>query len=138
MTTMAVGPGPVERGGSSSGSGGGSDHGRRGASPRAVMVVHDVTGAAAAGELGTIGDRMTQHGIRFDLITAGEQPFPAPESLDLIVIMGSDKSANDDTIPWLPDELSYLRAAVRVGTPVLGICFGGQLLARALGGTVRR
>jgi len=135
---MAVGPGPVEHGGPGDGYGDGSGPGCRGHHPRAVIVVHDVSGAAAAGELGTIGDRMTQHGIRFDLITAGEQLFPAPETLDLIVIMGSDKSAYDDTIPWLSDELTYLRVAVRVGTPVLGICFGGQVLARTLGGTVRR
>jgi GMP synthase-like glutamine amidotransferase len=123
MTTTAIGPGTV-------------DHG--GGAPRAVIVVHDVSGAAAAGELGTIGDRIAQHGIRFDVLTAGERPFPDPATLDLIVIMGSDKSAYDDSIPWLAGELAFLRAAIRVGTPILGICFGGQLLSRALGGTVRR
>jgi GMP synthase-like glutamine amidotransferase len=111
---------------------------RRRDSPRAVVVVHDVSGVAAAGELGTIADRMTQHGICFDLMTAGERPFPDPAPLDLIVIMGSDRSAFDDTIPWLADELAFLREAVHVGTPVLGICFGAQVLARALGGSVRR
>ncbi len=132
---MAVGPGSVGHGVGDHEEGG---HGDGGGHPRAIIVVHDVSGAAATGELGTIADRMTQHGIRFDVITAGDQPFPAPATLDLIVIMGSDKSAYDDTIPWLAAELTYLRAAVQVGTPILGICFGGQLLARALGGTVRR
>ncbi|ADP84852.1 type 1 glutamine amidotransferase [Pseudofrankia inefficax] len=113
-------------------------HHRRRDGAEAIIVVHDVSGVAAAGELGTIADRMTQHGIRFDLVTAGERPFPDPAPLDLIVIMGSERSAFDDTIPWLAGELAFLREAVRVGTPVLGICFGGQLLARALGGSVRR
>ncbi|MBL7498412.1 gamma-glutamyl-gamma-aminobutyrate hydrolase family protein [Frankia sp. CNm7] len=123
MTTTAIDSGPVGQGG--------------GSQPRAVIVVHDVSGLVATGELGTIGDRIAQHGIRFDLLTAGDDPFPDPAALDLVVIMGSDKSAYDDTIPWLADELAYLREAVRAGTPVLGVCFGGQLLARALGGTVR-
>jgi GMP synthase-like glutamine amidotransferase len=130
MTTAAIGSGSVGNGF--------DDHGRGAGHPRAIIIVHDVSGAAATGELGTIADRMTQHGIRFDVLTAGEQPFPEPASLDLIVVMGSDKSAYDDTIGWLTAELAYLRAAVRSGAPILGICFGGQLLARALGGTVRR
>lgn len=151
--TTAIGPGTAEHGGDSEhphGGGRGSGSGRRataghgrtdGGSARgaqALVVVHDVSGVAAAGELGTIADRMTQHGIRFEVVTAGEQPFPSPATLDLIVVMGSDRSAFDDTIPWLAGELTFLREAVRVGTPVLGICFGGQVLARALGGSVRR
>ncbi|WP_083419747.1 gamma-glutamyl-gamma-aminobutyrate hydrolase family protein [Pseudofrankia sp. BMG5.36] len=132
MTTTAIGPGSVGHGAGDHGDGGGSS-----GDPKAIIVVHDVSGVAAAGELGTIADRMTQHGIRFGVITSGEQPFPDPAALDLIVVMGSDKSAYDDTIPWLPAELTYLRAAIRAGTPILGICFGGQILARALGGVVR-
>ena len=52
--------------------------------------------------------------------------------------MGSAHAAYDDELPWLAPELAYLRRAVDVGTPVLGICFGGQALARVLGGTVGR
>jgi GMP synthase-like glutamine amidotransferase len=132
VTTTAIGPDTRAHGDDDHGHG----DGRRG--PRGLVVVHDVTGAAAAGELGTIGERMTQHDINYEVLTSGDQPFPDPASLDLIVIMGSDKAAYDDSIPWLPAELAYVRDAVRVGTPVLGICFGGQMLARALGGTVRR
>jgi GMP synthase-like glutamine amidotransferase len=38
--------------------------------------------------------------------------------------------------PWIAAELRFLRAAHDAGVPVLGICFGGQALAAALGGTV--
>jgi len=38
-----------------------------------------------------------------------------------------------DHIPWIPRELELLREAHASDVPVLGICFGGQLLARALG-----
>jgi GMP synthase-like glutamine amidotransferase len=37
---------------------------------------------------------------------------------------------------WLVPELDWVRDAIARDVPVLGICFGGQLLARALGGTV--
>jgi GMP synthase-like glutamine amidotransferase len=53
---------------------------------------------------------------------------------DVIVSLGSEFPAFDDTIPWLRRELELLRSAVHNDVAVLGICFGGQLLARSLGG----
>lgn len=44
-------------------------------------------------------------------------------------------SANDD-LPWIAPLLALVRRAVAAGVPVIGHCLGGQLLARALGGTV--
>jgi GMP synthase-like glutamine amidotransferase len=39
---------------------------------------------------------------------------------------------------WLLPELAKLKAAHNAGIPILGICFGGQLMARTLGGSVAR
>jgi len=66
--------------------------------------------------------------------------FPDPKSVDVIVPMGSPWGAwDDDTIgSWLLPELQWLRDADAAGVSVLGICFGGQLLARAHGGSVGR
>jgi GMP synthase-like glutamine amidotransferase len=61
-----------------------------------------------------------------------------PTGYDLIVSLGSEFAAFDDTKPFVPREASLLRRAVDAEVPVLGLCFGGQMLARVLGGEVYR
>ena len=61
-----------------------------------------------------------------------------PAEYDLIVPLGSEFAAYDDTIPWIEREKRLLERAVEADVPVLGICFGGQLLARVLGGRCYR
>lgn len=53
---------------------------------------------------------------------------------DGIVSLGSEFAAYDDSIPWIAREMDVLRRAIDADVPVLGVCFGGQLLARTLGG----
>jgi GMP synthase-like glutamine amidotransferase len=55
-----------------------------------------------------------------------------------VVSLGSAHSADDGSVTWQAFERETLRAADAVGVPILGICFGGQSLAVALGGGVRR
>jgi GMP synthase-like glutamine amidotransferase len=57
-----------------------------------------------------------------------------PGDYDLIVSLGSEFAAFDDSLPFLEPEARLLRRAVDEDVPVLGVCFGGQLLARVLGG----
>jgi GMP synthase-like glutamine amidotransferase len=61
-----------------------------------------------------------------------------PTDYDLVVSLGSEFAAFDDTKPFVQRESRLLRTAVEGDVPVLGLCFGGQLLARVLGGEVRR
>lgn len=53
-----------------------------------------------------------------------------------LVFMGGPMSVNDQ-LPWIIPALELVRDAVRKDVPVLGHCLGGQLMAKALGGTVR-
>ena len=76
---------------------------------------------------------------RIDIVHAyrGES-FPVVASHDACLIGSSpvDASAIDEH-SYLMEEWRYLEGAVDAGMPCLGICFGGQLLARVLGAEVR-
>ncbi|WP_040502329.1 type 1 glutamine amidotransferase [Herbaspirillum sp. YR522] len=54
-----------------------------------------------------------------------------------IVVLGSDHCVNEP-LPWISDELALLQDAIRRDVPVLGHCFGAQMLARAMGAKVSR
>jgi GMP synthase-like glutamine amidotransferase len=57
---------------------------------------------------------------------------------DLIVSLGSEFAAFDDSNAFVPREAELMRRAVDADVPVLGLCFGGQMLARVLGAEVFR
>ncbi len=62
--------------------------------------------------------------------------FPDPLDYDAIVPLGARWAVYDDRVPWVGEEIAMVRRALDSGVGVLGVCFGGQLLASALGGTV--
>jgi GMP synthase-like glutamine amidotransferase len=69
-----------------------------------------------------------------------EVSFPDPLDYDVLVPMGAPWSVYDEATigAWVLEEIGVLRRAHDAGVPILGICFGGQALATALGGTVER
>jgi GMP synthase-like glutamine amidotransferase len=69
---------------------------------------------------------------------AGEQLPVVSELSGLIVLGAPDGSADADAPEHLVRERQLIREAVGRGLPVLGVCFGSQLLAVALGGSVVR
>ena len=68
----------------------------------------------------------------------GGDPLPSLEEVDGIVTLGGEQSVRElASYDYLVAETGLLRAAVARDVPVLGICLGSQLLAHALGGSVR-
>jgi GMP synthase (glutamine-hydrolysing) len=62
---------------------------------------------------------------------------PDPAAYDALIVLGGPMSANDD-LGFLHEEVGIIARAIERQQPVLGICLGAQLLARALGAEVRR
>ncbi|MGH3339461.1 MAG: type 1 glutamine amidotransferase [Propionibacteriaceae bacterium] len=112
---------------------------------RALMIQHDHICTP-----GFVGERFVDRGYdlgvhqvvsesRFRSPNV-ETQFPEPTDFDVIISMGAPWSVYDhDTIgSWVLPELAMLRDAHHDHVPVFGICFGGQLLAAAHGGSVSR
>ena len=63
---------------------------------------------------------------------------PDWREVGLVLAMGGPMGAYDEAAhPWLAAEKRWIAAAVRAGTPFLGVCLGAQLLAASLGAEVR-
>lgn len=66
-----------------------------------------------------------------------DSDFPDPSSLTGIIVLGGTMGVHDtETSSHLLRVQSFMKEALRCGTPLLGICLGGQLLAHVAGGTV--
>jgi GMP synthase (glutamine-hydrolysing) len=80
---------------------------------------------------------LTQHRIPYETRNAGsEQQFPASiEPYSALAVMGGGMSANDPLLSNRQAEILILQA-MRLDRPVIGHCLGGQLMSRALGGTI--
>lgn len=109
---------------------------------RALHVHHDPNSLA-----GLVGEALHERGVeafihqvcRTPGSPTGSPDFPDPSGFDLVVVFGSRWSVDDpDAAHWVQPELDMLRAADAAGVPVLGLCFGGQLLSAAHGGGVER
>jgi len=74
-------------------------------------------------------------GIDFaDLYLPGAE-VPDPAQYDGLIFMGGPMSVND-SLPYLEQESRWIARAVEAGRPVLGVCLGAQLIAKALGARV--
>jgi GMP synthase-like glutamine amidotransferase len=80
-----------------------------------------------------------RHSIPHRLIRvdAGDPVPCAAAEFSGLCFMGGPMSVNDD-LQWIEPVLELIRSAVAAGIPVIGHCLGGQLMAKALGGSVTR
>ena len=73
--------------------------------------------------------------IRWDTYTHPERP--DLDGITAVLSLGGTAHPDQDgDVPWLAAELDLLEEALDTGVPILGVCLGGQLLARAAGGSV--
>ena len=102
---------------------------------RALVIEHERPTPA-----GLIETWLEDRGAAVETLRIDEED---PHDLDsrdygLIVSLGSEFGAYEDSIEWIGHEMDLVREATEADVPILGVCFGGQLLARVLGGEVFR
>lgn len=104
---------------------------------RRILVFQHV----AVEPLGSLLPLLRSYGLRIRYVNFEREPDADPkiDGYDGLIVLGGPMSARDDVgHPHLAREVASIDAALDRGTPVLGICLGAQLLARALGAPVRR
>ena len=76
--------------------------------------------------------------FNYQIVTVDDNSLlPDPSRLEAIVITGSPAGVYEDHA-WLPPLRDFIRGAYAAKTPMLGICFGHQIMADALGGDVQK
>jgi GMP synthase (glutamine-hydrolysing) len=102
--------------------------------PRAIAIRH-----VAFEDLGSIAELLKQRGWAIAYRDAAVDDLAGADlaAADLLIVLGGPIGAYDDELyPFLRDELRVIEQRLNAGRPVLGICLGGQLMARALGARV--
>ena len=100
---------------------------------RAVLVADELDR-----DSGLLDDFLREASVETSFVDRGALPetLVAP---DVLVLLGSNRSAHDaGNATAVAAEVELIRRSLANGVPVLGICYGAQVLARALGGTSRR
>jgi len=97
--------------------------------------------------LGTIGDALARNEMPVQMVDAFSAPSPRPSPKRRgglpdfdpgrwsgLVVMGGPMNVDEvEKYPFLAEEVGWLERAVEAQLPVLGVCLGAQLLAKALG-----
>jgi GMP synthase-like glutamine amidotransferase len=102
---------------------------------RALLIAN-----AGDADAGFVGERFRHHGYAFtECHRERPQEWPALEGHDLVVLLGSEWSVYwPEVANEVGAEVAMVRETHRRGVPLFGICFGSQVMAHALGGTVER
>jgi GMP synthase-like glutamine amidotransferase len=100
-----------------------------------LLVIQQQSDAPA----GLLGEWAVDRGWTVTTLDAPRiKAWPDPGAFDAVAALGSDRSVHASSDAWIAAEIAFLRRAHDARVPVLGICFGAQALAAALGGRVAR
>ncbi|MDX8410594.1 MAG: type 1 glutamine amidotransferase [Mariprofundaceae bacterium] len=98
-----------------------------------ILIIQQLEHEPAA----LIEEVMHEHGYGVDIVMAQDSPVPDDlDGYDGLVVMGGHMSAKDERLDYIAAELELLQQAIKRDFPVLGICLGAQLLARAAGADI--
>src|SRR5205085_2336085 len=88
---------------------------------------------------GMVGHALEKRGATLiDHVLSEDGAPPSPTGFDALLVMGAPWSVyGDEVAPWIGDALAAIRESVDREVPVLGVCFGAQAFAEALGGQAR-
>jgi GMP synthase (glutamine-hydrolysing) len=101
---------------------------------KALAITH-----VACEDLGSLGTELQRLGFAIEVIEAAVADLRSvdPLSPDLLVILGGPISVYEsDAYPFIDDEIEIIRSRLAAKRPVIGICLGAQLMAKALGANV--
>jgi len=91
--------------------------------------------------LGSVERLPSRHGVELEVVRfyePGDVRFDASAASGLIVLGGPMSASDTLRYPFLADEVRFMRQMMAANKPVLGICLGAQLMARALGARTYR
>lgn len=97
-----------------------------------LVILHQATSTP-----GRVGQMLTARGVKLDIRrpALGDALPDSTRDYGGCVIFGGPMSAND-TDAFIKREIDFINVPLRDETPFLGICLGGQMLAKTIGGTV--
>jgi GMP synthase-like glutamine amidotransferase len=88
---------------------------------------------------GLLDDWAASRGVTLDVLRVDRwERLPGPTDYELGIVLGSSASLAEAPQGWMRRLIDWVGAASAAGLPILGICFGAQVLAAALGGSVMR
>ncbi|MDD5774203.1 MAG: type 1 glutamine amidotransferase [bacterium] len=89
---------------------------------------------------GTLGEFLKTAGLTAKIIELGKgEHLPPADECDAVVLLGGPMNVyEEDKYPFLKEEDEFVKEIIKKEIPFLGICLGGQILAKALNAKIKK